>query len=217
MNFFSKYTLYDWHGSNQELFKTINHAYASRAYDSGMLFLHYLFDPDNYPYFMVVLGLYAGITTLIRWARGQDDGKGRPYMARWIGVLSVLVLGFVVMALAIKTIKADIAYPRPYIALASDDVRLLDKHMEVRDDNRSFPSGHMALITLLVVGLWPVLSRDMKVLGVLLIPVIGWSRIAVGVHFPADILGGFLITLIIVLFVRRFVYWLLETLFGLEC
>lgn len=213
----SKYTLYDWYGTNQELFKSINHMFRSDAYDHGMLFLSYFFDADNFPYFFGAFALYAALTWVFRWMGAQDDKQRRHYLTRWLGVLAVLAFGFVAMGLTVKTLKADFGYPRPYVALASDEVRLLEKHIDVKDDKHSFPSGHAAFITFLVVALWPVLSRDMRVAGLFLVPLVCWSRIALGVHFPADVVYGVAISLIIVLFVRRFVYWLLDTLFGLEC
>jgi membrane-associated phospholipid phosphatase len=217
VSFMNKYTLYDWYGYNQQLFKTINHLYVSPAYDSGMLFLTYVFDADNYPYFMMALMAYAMISAVYRRLRGIGDHKGKRYLARWTGVLVVLAVAFVAMGLTVKNMKSDFAYPRPYVALPSDDVRLLEKHAGAKNDHRSFPSGHAAFITLLIAGLWPVLSRDIRLLGVLLVSAVCWSRLAVGAHFPADVLAGFLIALIIVLIVRRFVYWLFDTLFGLEC
>jgi membrane-associated phospholipid phosphatase len=36
-------------------------------------------------------------------------------------------------------------------------------------------------------------------------------------HFPADVLGGFLISFILILIIRATVYRLLRSLFGMRC
>ncbi len=211
MNFLSKHVWYDWFGYNQKLFQFINHMYASPAYDSAVLFLAHVFDADNYPYFMLVLALYAGLSDLyLRIANKRRRG----YLTAWVGALSVLAVGFVAMALAVKSLKSYFDMPRPYIVFPKGDVRLLEGAIQTGSDYHSFPSGHAAFITLLVAGLWPVLSRDMRTLGVILGIAVCLSRLAAGVHFPMDVIGAYVVTLLIVLIVREFVYWLLETLFG---
>lgn len=56
----------------------------------------------------------------------------------------------------------------------------------------SFPSDHLAVVGSLIVALWPVLGRTRWWwigLGV----AIGLARLFVGVHYPTDILGGFML------------------------
>ena len=211
MNILSKHVLYDWFGFNQKIFLFINHLYASPAYDTAMLFFAHVFDADNYPYFMVAIALYAGLSDLFRRLTNR---RKKGYLTAWVGSLSVLAVGFVAMALSVKSLKAYFDMPRPYIVFPKGDIRVLDGAMQAGGDYHSFPSGHASFITLLVAGLWPVLSHDMRAFGVLLGILVCYSRVAVGMHFPADVVGGFLVTLLVVLLVREVIYWLLETLFG---
>lgn len=56
----------------------------------------------------------------------------------------------------------------------------------------AFPSGHTAM----VAALGAVVFRRNKWLGFLLFIlalIIGWSRIVLGVHYPIDIMGGFVL------------------------
>lgn len=63
----------------------------------------------------------------------------------------------------------------------------------------SFPSGHSmsavgvwGVIFCALIALFPKHRRAFWISGCALIPMIGWSRIYFGVHWPFDVLGGFL-------------------------
>ena len=128
----------------------------------------------------------------------------------------VLGAGFVAEGVMVKTLKHEFAYPRPYIAL--EQVRVLEYNntVDTGDDYKSFPSGHASFATLLLVGLWPVISKGFRWIGVVLLAGVCWSRMALGVHFPADVLGGVLITLLLVLIIRAIIYSLLLKL-NIRC
>jgi signal peptidase II len=212
-----KSTLYDWQGLNLELFRKANHLFASQEYDAVMMLLSHTFDADNFLNFFGIIIVYALVMWVVQKIRGGAAGKSKHYAAAWIGVLCVLAVGFLAMGLTVRGMKEYFDYPRPYIAIARDEVRLLEPATHTSDDYRAFPSGHASFITLLVLSLWPVLSINMRIIGAALIPAVCWSRLAMGMHFPADVIAGFIITTIIVLLVRRLVYWLLYILFGLRC
>lgn len=64
----------------------------------------------------------------------------------------------------------------------------------------SFPSGHamqsMAMAAALIVLLWPTAARwPMLALGAAFTVVVGLSRVYLGVHFPSDVLAGWLASL----------------------
>jgi membrane-associated phospholipid phosphatase len=61
----------------------------------------------------------------------------------------------------------------------------------------SFPSGHamgsMALVTALIVLCWPTRWRvPMLILGGVFTLLVGFSRIYLGVHYPSDVIAGWL-------------------------
>lgn len=76
--------------------------------------------------------------------------------------------------------------------------------MLIEETGYSFPSGHtmmaLAFYGFLIYVIWQLnLSKRMKklltIILVILIPLIGLSRIYLGVHYPSDILGGFMAAL----------------------
>jgi signal peptidase II len=57
---------------------------------------------------------------------------------------------------------------------------------------------------LCAASIWPVLNRPGRYLAVMMVLWIGVSRVSLGVHFPADVLAGYLSSLLIVLAARAF-------------
>jgi membrane-associated phospholipid phosphatase len=103
---------------------------------------------------------------------------------------SLLVVVGSAGALAIWPIlKVIIERPRP-------DVR---DHL-VFVDSWSFPSGHslnsmavIGLLTVLAMREWPARRVLLAALGAFLVLVIGFSRVYLGVHWPSDVLAGWVI------------------------
>ncbi|HEY4498063.1 MAG TPA: phosphatase PAP2 family protein [Candidatus Paceibacterota bacterium] len=75
--------------------------------------------------------------------------------------------------------------PRPFAALA---IEPLISHSL----NSSFPSGHMAFLIPLGLVLW-LLNKKAGLIFLFGAVTVGFARIAVGVHWPSDILGGILV------------------------
>ena len=120
-----------------------------------------------------------------------------------------LVFGAALLAFGVNpVIKELVARPRP-----TDDLVLVWH----RYDGMSFPSGHaysaMVLFGLLyylapVIFPWRKYVGRVRVVFVLMIALIGLSRVYLGVHWPSDVLGGFLVGAIVLSMLIHLHRWL---------
>jgi membrane-associated phospholipid phosphatase len=133
----------------------------------------------------------------------------------WIGLAGVLVtfllrmyhitlrLAFGVLgaAGAVYLVKHFIDRARPGGVLAA-------AHIRVAETGAGFPSGHTAIMTVVVLTLAVYLPKRLRWLAILPIIAMGLSRIYLGVHAPLDIVGGFAIGLGAVCFINVLPVWL---------
>lgn len=88
-------------------------------------------------------------------------------------------------------LKLWLAWPRPVVAL--NNVQPL-----FSADGPAFPSGHATLFFALTFALYPLYPRLATLVSVGAIAT-SLARVAAGVHFPGDILGGFVLAGVVVL------------------
>lgn len=209
-----KEIFYDWQGGNQWLFKTINGLFHDPNYDSLMLLITQLGEKKFFPYYFGLFAIYAVLSGLMRKIRRR--GGLKQHFLMWFGALTVMFVGFIVAMGITYLLKDYFHYPRPYIILPSAEVILVEMQAPEKA-YMSFPSGHVTFITLMVAALWPLLSHHMRNFGLFLIFLVAWSRVALGVHFPADAVWSFAIAGLLIMGLRLIIYTLLRKIFGIVC
>lgn len=163
---------------NIYLFYFINHTLKNSFFDSFMPIMTHFGGFKFLFAFLVILIIYSHI---------------RDY--KTIKRISVLALFSLLLTdLVVVILKYGVCETRPFVSL--DNVNLLI----VEDDPFSFPSGHtastFAVILIAVLNMKDLLKKHYKIVNVLLIVfavLIPFSRVYVGVHYPFDVLAGFLI------------------------
>jgi signal peptidase II len=202
---------YDWNGANLWIFKLINGINGGAYYDAAMKNITLLGDKKSLPYILSAIAAYA-LVSFIGKIIGKHGGV-KHYFIMWAGVFMIIGAGLATSYTTVSFLKSHFAYQRPYAALPADEVH----HIEFRgedDANRGFPSGHVAIITTIVIALWPALGSGFRWFGSATIFAVAWSRIALGVHFPADVLTSIILCLIEINMVRYILYGLMRKLFG---
>jgi membrane-associated phospholipid phosphatase len=126
---------------------------------------------------------------------------GLLFVVRWNPTLALVVLRNAVLAyVLIQLFKWFVDRPRPMMLLAEVASR------EMNVFGSGFPSGHVAVATVLSLTLLPYLPSIWKWLPVVWIGLVAWSRMYLGVHAPLDIIGGFILGLLVVL-LADFIPW----------
>jgi signal peptidase II len=169
--------LYDWNGLNVAWFGTINQATPDWLAPLAQL--------------GSALGSYWGgpflLIALLLWFRHLDAATETQAAAVRVQAQR-FALGLALAWLGVAMLKLIVDFPRPMAALP-DLVRIIGEP----ELQHSFPSGHAAYTMLAAASLWPLAARRVRALLVAWLAWVAWSRIAVGAHFPADVIAGFLI------------------------
>ena len=101
-----------------------------------------------------------------------------------IAALFSISLCFIITNLGLKNI---VARPRPYTQIAE---LMILTHPE---KSFSFPSGHTANSFAVALIYFRMLPKRYGIAAVVLAALIGFSRLFIGVHYPSDVIGGFLV------------------------
>lgn len=167
-----KFILYDWYGLNVDLFQVINSETPSSFKPLAVFFSiagNYWTTP------LMVLGL-------LLWSKSATDPvRADAIWHRLIGFITAVLLGL----LAATALKLGFDFPRPPVVLG-ELVRVIGES----EQRYSLPSGHATYSAIVIGALWPLVGRSARIGLVLYAVLVGWSRIAAGMHFPADVITG---------------------------
>lgn len=85
------------------------------------------------------------------------------------------------------TIKKIVGRTRPYV------VNEAIEYITTRPSDNSFPSGHTGCVFAVASVLFFMMPKKVGIPAIVVASLVGISRLYVGVHYPTDIIGGFII------------------------
>ena len=151
---------------NLNLFSWINAS--SDASDIGINFA--IFIANDLLYCMILLFAWF-------WLRGNYDTKKQ--------ILKAFI--FTSIAILISQCISHVYYhPRPFVMEVG---RTLIYHAP----NGSFPSDHMLIFSSIAFSYLFSAQRKLGIFLLIMAWLVAWSRVYLGVHFPLDMLGAFLL------------------------
>jgi undecaprenyl-diphosphatase len=123
---------------------------------------------------------------------------GLLFVVKWNPLPALIVLRNSIIAYAATFFfKTLVERPRPIIFLSDITAR------EMVTFGDGFPSGHTALATVAAITLLPYFPRSLRWVPFVWIVLVAWSRIYLGVHAPLDVVGGFVLGLLVVLLAEK--------------
>jgi len=179
----------NWGGVNVWLFHAINGVH-NLWWDRLMIIGAQLTENEHVA---ILVGFALIIGTIVK--RRSDSESN------WFRTSLVLGVSYVLTSATVFGVKHMVASARPAELLPREMVRIL----AVPGDPYSFPSGHAALVAMLVTALWPRLSIPARVAALFFVVWVGLARVAVGAHFPADVIAGALIGALLTWLIRLLV------------
>jgi membrane-associated phospholipid phosphatase len=189
-----KFFLYDWAGYNKAISESIHASVSSKFL---IAFFRCITQIGNFYLFPIVLGLLL-ISFFIILKNNKKDAlkQGISYTK----CLSILFLNLVAAALIVEFMKNFFHYTRPYCFYGFDMSKYMLYSFSYPADscNHSFPSAHATYICLLVASFWNILNKKLKTAGILLVLLVGASRVILGKHFIADVAYGYGLALLII-------------------
>jgi membrane-associated phospholipid phosphatase len=188
-----KEIFYDWSGANVWLFHAINDI-RFPGLDSFMLLSTTLGDHILFPLYLGLLTLVALVVVNTPF---QDSAHHRVRVSRWMAVIAVFSLAYVLDGVLLGYVKPLLDFPRPPLALPPGSLNIIG----MPEYHHSLPSGHSSFAMLVTASLWPVLNRKWRIAGACFVLWVGCSRISLGAHFPADVMAGFISSLAVVVVV----------------
>ncbi|MFH7349932.1 phosphatase PAP2 family protein [Acinetobacter variabilis] len=115
----------------------------------------------------------------VAWLRGSREIK--------TGIIKAAIFTAITLTIS-EVLSAVLNTPRPFVMEVG---RTLIEHAPTG----SFPSNHMSIFSGIALAYYFSAQRDLGRILVWTAWLVAWSRIYVGVHFPIDMVGAFLIAL----------------------
>ena len=175
--------------NNNIFFYLYNFAHQSNTLDKIIIFF-----ADTFPYIVIVL---AGIFLIFHHNALPNKNTWselKNYFKKIKEILFVFFSGVVAWCLA-SILKILIHTPRPFNVFTN-------VHSLISETGFAFPSGHATFYLALAVSLY-FCHKKVGYLFMIFALLIGIARIMAGVHFPVDILGGFILGTFTVLAIRK--------------
>jgi len=191
--------LYDWNGYNKAIFLNINHYFADANIQYFFKYLSCLFNISNF-------AVYYFIAVAVFYYKNRNLSKDKFFSAYNYFVTIGIIYAFIGFSYAL--IKFTVDMPRPFCSQPSGEFFTVANVLTERCLS-SFPSAHTAIAILISYSLWGFLTKSLKAVAIMTAVLVMLSRMALAMHYPADILYSILIVSIVIQF-GKFLFKLFE-------
>lgn len=208
-----KEVFYDWLGYNTEIFYFLNHVSNAWVFPQFLRCLSWFFNIENFAvYYMTLCGLgYQHV-----FARSKVKLNTLPAEAVvrkddfWLIYNRLVYIGicYAVFGLTYAALKFSVNLPRPFCSLPIGTFETIIDTTNERCMS-SFPSSHAGLALMATLLAWRYLGTCGRLCAIVVTLMAALARVALAMHYPADVLYSYLIVLT-VLCISRAVFRLFE-------
>lgn len=203
--------LYNWNGINQELSQKLHLLIENtKTLEILKLFTEYVGNYKMFPvHFLIILLIM--MTRIFTCKDKMSKEHLRAKTTQYFQLLSALIITILCMAATIGAAKEIFSLTRPLCIydFTLSEYALQYKAFLERTENMhyecelSFPSGHSAYTAAMLTALWKWLSKPFKIAGTITVATVAISRVALGMHFIADVFFAIVMSVFIALAVRH--------------
>jgi membrane-associated phospholipid phosphatase len=185
-----KELFYDLFGYNNKLFFVINHALSGDVLQGILSNISGLFYYYNFL-------LYFGIALIYSIVQIKKDKTKFEYYFQSLFRSAIIYCCFIFI---FTMLKYSVNMPRPLCSFAPETFHSIIAPDSVRCLS-SFPSAHSGFALLMGYFIWYYIKLDLiqKLVIISLIVSTGCARISMAMHFPVDVLYGYLFAILVII------------------
>ncbi len=190
--------LYNFQGLNQEIFLWINRITNHFSIIAYILqIISYCFNISNFAIIYLIYCVYF----YTQLKKIQDFNQRQ--IKFWSIYNKMVLIGIIytIFGCTYAIFKFFVNLPRPFCLLPINSFVTI-ANIELERCLSSFPSSHSGLALLTAYFIWSYITMGQKIIALLVVILVAISRITLAMHYPADIIYSFLITIIIIILGR---------------
>ena len=196
-----KELFYDFYGYNQKIFCWINDAFNDQIFQLIFLILDSILQ-------YYCLAIYLLLILVIKFFRYNRENSLSMFNYELLPkflyqrknfYLEIIYI-YVFFLACFTILKYSMNMPRPLCILPNEMFNSIIDLSSIRC-NSSFPSAHSGLALIICYLLWEYfsLNRIEKIASIFFVIFVGISRIGLAMHFPTDVLFGYIFAIISIL------------------
>lgn len=186
-------SLYNFYGLNQKLFLQINHSTNIGILPHILKNISWLFSISKFAVYYIVATCFVYFKLNSLESSDRSIYFWLKYNELVRAGITYSIFGFIYAGL-----KFAVNKPRPFCSLAQDQFFTIANTAHERCLS-SFPSAHTGIAVMIAYFIWPYLKFPHKIITCIIVMIACISRITLAMHYPADIIGGVIIALFVII------------------
>lgn len=168
--------------------------------------LLYFFKIISYFYRIEIFAVYYFLAIIVYLNYFYKVNNSHQVFVRTFNNFITIGISYAVTGIIFAILKYNVNFVRPlcdhklFTIITEDMVRCFS----------SFPSGHSAVATLILLSLYPILGFTSRVLLIMLSSALFIARVSLATHYPADVVYSIVMTSIIFIISRLLVSSLMQ-------